>query len=87
MTISTLDQLRREFDSPAPRLAQVMAAYFPHITSEDYMLRLIRSGDIKLRVVKHHRTAKAPWRVYLTDLAAYLEAKDPSNTTAAHQAA
>lgn len=85
--MTTLEQLRAQFPSPCPPLGQVMAAYFPHITSEEHFLREVREGRIKLRVTKLHRTRKAPHVVYLTDLANYLEAQNPSNTPAADQAA
>lgn len=85
--MTTLDQLRRQFSSPCPTLAQVMTQYFPHIESEKHMLTEIREGRIDLRVSKHHSTRKAPHIVYLTDLAAFIDRNDPSNKPAADQAA
>lgn len=85
--MTTLEQLRSQFPSPCPTLAQVMEAYFPHITSEEHFLREVREERIKLRVTKQHRTRKAPHVVYLTDLAAFIDANDPSNNPAADQAA
>lgn len=85
--MTTLEQLRHQFASPSPTLGEVMAAYFPHISSEKHLLAEINAGRIALRVSKQHRTRKAPWVVYLADLAAFIERNDPSNTTAADQAA
>ncbi|WP_339514498.1 pyocin activator PrtN family protein [Pseudomonas sp. RL_15y_Pfl2_60] len=85
--MTTLDQLRSQFASPCPTLAQVMALYFPHIESEKHMLTEIREGRINLRLSKHHSTRKAPHIVYLTDLAAFIDRNDPSNKPAADQAA
>lgn len=82
-----LDQLRRQFASPCPLLTDVITRYFPHIGSEKHMLREIRDGRIALRVTKHHGTRKAPYFVYLTDLAKFIEANDPNNKPAADQAA
>lgn len=83
----TLNQLREEFSSPCPTLAEVMPKYFPHITSEAWLIRKIRAGDIALRITKHQRTRKSPYRVYLHDLAEYIDANDPRNQPAADQAA
>jgi hypothetical protein len=85
--MTTLEQLRRQFDTPCPTLAKVLEKYFPHITSEEYFLKKTRKGEITLRVSKAHGTRKAPNVVYLTDLATWLDAQNPSNTTAADQAA
>ena len=83
----TLAQLRRQFASPCPLLRDVIPRYFPHIGSEKHMLREIREGRIDLRVTKQHGTRKAPYLVYLADLAAFIDANDPSNKPAADQAA
>lgn len=83
----TLAQLRRQFTSPCPLLRDVMQHYFPHISSEKHMLREIREGRIDLPVTKQHGTRKAPYLVYLNDLAAFIDANEPNNKPAADQAA
>lgn len=86
--MTTLEQLRRQFNTPCPPLHEVLERYFPHITSEEYFLKRCRKGAITLRVTKLDDTKKARHVVYLTDLANWLDAQNPSNThPATNQAA
>ena len=85
--MNTLEQLRRKHDANYVPLAEVLAEHFSHITSEEYFLKRVRKGDITLRVSKLDNTKKARRVVYLTDLATWLDAQAPSNTTAADRAA
>ncbi|WP_430445525.1 MAG: pyocin activator PrtN family protein [Pseudomonas piscis] len=71
----TLDQLRRQFATPCPTLAAVRQEYFPHIQTDKYLLAEIRKERIKLTVKRIHHSTRAPWVVYLHDLAAYLDAQ------------
>ena len=85
--MTTLEQLRHQFASPSPTLGEVMAAYFPHISSKKYFLQEVTAGRITLRVSKDPANRKARHFVHLADLATWLDAQAPSNTTAADQAA
>ncbi|MQA56564.1 pyocin activator PrtN family protein [Pseudomonas piscis] len=77
----TLDQLRRQFTTPCPTLAAVRQEYFPHIHTDKYLLAEIRRGRIKLTIKRIHHSVRAPWVVYLHDLASYLD--DQASKTAA----
>ena len=83
----TLDQLIRRYDRPCLLLDEVRAEWLPHISSEQYLLREIRNGRIALRYTRLH-SSKGRAVVYLHDLAAWLDAQNPSNTNpAANQVA
>lgn len=77
---STFQQLLRRYDRPCLPLDEVRAEYLPHIGSVDYLIELIHQGRIGLRYTRTDVTRKAPPVVYLRDLAAWLDAHDPSNT-------
>jgi hypothetical protein len=85
--MSTLELLRAQFDTVRPTVDQVMAKYFPHISSRKHFLREVKTGRIKLPVHKAYDSRKAPYVVQLADLATFLDAQTQSNTTAADQAA
>lgn len=70
----TLDQLRRQFATPCPTLAAVRQEFFPHIQTDKHLLAEIRKGRIKLIAKRIHQSSRAPWVVYLHDLADYLDA-------------
>ena len=86
--MTTLELLRVQFDTLRPTVDQVMAKYFPNITSRKHFLREVKQGRINLRVSKAYDSRKAPYVVQLDDLATWLDAQHPSTTNpAAHQAA
>lgn len=77
---TTLDQLIRRYDRPCLPLEEVRAEWLAHITNEQYLLREIRAGRITLRYTRLHSSKGQPV-VYLHDLATWLDAQNPSNTT------
>ena len=85
--MTTFDRLHLEFKTLRPLLEDVMAAYFPHISSKKYFLQEVTAGRITLRVSKDPANRKAKHFVHLADLATWLDAQAPSNTPAADQAA
>lgn len=72
---------------PYVPLREVIGTYFPHFSTEKTLLKAIKEGRIDLRVTKLNAGRRAPYVVYLSDLAAFIDANDPSNKTAANQAA
>lgn len=70
-----LDHLREEFATPCPSLSQVRARYFPHISSDRYLLRKISAKQISLKVTRLGGSGKGHPVVYLHDLADYLDAQ------------
>lgn len=81
-------QLLRRYTRPFLTLTEFREEYLPHLGSDDYLLRLIHQGRIRLRYTRTDMTGKTPPVVYLRDLATWLDAHDPSNTQpAAHQVA
>lgn len=80
---TTYEQLLRRYDRPCLPLDEVRAEYLPHISSMQYLMEEIHKGKCRLRYTRLSATRKAPPVVYLRDLAAWLDAQDPSNTTAA----
>lgn len=85
---TTLDQLIRRYDRPCLPLDEVRAEWLSHIESERHLLEEIRKGTIGLRYTRLHSRRSTPM-VYLHDLASWLDAQNPSNTTtpAANKAA
>lgn len=83
----TVELLHREFNTYRPLLEEVMASYFPHISSKKYFLQAVKANRITLRVSKDPNNHKARHFVHLADLATWLEAQEQSNTAAADQAA
>ncbi|WID41951.1 pyocin activator PrtN family protein [Pseudomonas phage PG1] len=77
---STYQQLLRRYDRPCLPLDEVRAEYLPHIASMDHLMEEIRKGVIRLRYVRLTGSRRAAPVVYLRDLAAWLDAHDPSNT-------
>lgn len=87
--MTTLEQLRRRYDSPCLPLAAVRADWLPHITTDKHLLAQIRSGRIALRYTRLH-SQRGLAVVYLDDLARWLDSCNPSNCNtqpAANQAA
>lgn len=72
---STLDQLRKQWATPCPTMSAIREHYFPHIRTDRHFRELVRDGDIKLKLTKLHKSARAQHVVYLNDLAAYLDAQ------------
>ncbi|MDH0154334.1 pyocin activator PrtN family protein [Stutzerimonas chloritidismutans] len=77
---STYQQLLRRYDRPCLPLDEVRAEYLPHIGDVESLIKLIHQGRVRLRYTRTDVTRKAPPVVYLRDLAAWLDAHDPSNT-------
>lgn len=71
---STLAMLRRQYGEVCIPLEVVRRKYFPHIGSTRYLLHVIRSERIKLRVVRSDWGGRTQWVVYLHDLADFLDA-------------
>jgi hypothetical protein len=72
---STLNQLRKQFDTPCPSIAEVRERYFSHIRTDRYLLREIKAGRIPLNIKRLHSSARAKPVIYLHDLADYLDAQ------------
>jgi hypothetical protein len=73
-------QLLRRYTRPFLTLTEFREEYLPHLGSDEYLLRLIHQGRIKVRYTRTDMTGQTPPVVYLRDLAAWLDAHDPSNT-------
>ncbi|MFJ2479296.1 pyocin activator PrtN family protein [Pseudomonas sp. NPDC087598] len=69
----TIDQLRRQFDTPCPPITKIREIYFPHIKTDRHFLKEIKAGRINLEVKRLHNSVRAKPVVYLHDLASYLE--------------
>lgn len=72
---STLNQLRKQFDTPCPSLAEVREQYFSHIRTDRHLLKEIKAGRICLNIKRLHSSARAKPVVYLHDLADYIDAQ------------
>nr|WP_314400363.1 pyocin activator PrtN family protein [Pseudomonas lundensis] len=70
---TTLEQLRREWNTPCPTLTAVRERYFAHIKTDRYLLQEISSGHIKMRCTRLHDSIRAAHVVFLNDLAEYLD--------------
>lgn len=77
---STYQQLLRRYDRPCLPLAEVREEWLPHYRHDSSLLRAIRNGRVTLRVTLLQRGRYTHRVVYLRDLAAWLDAHDPSNT-------
>ena len=75
---STLDQLRREWNTPCPTLASVRERYFAHIKTDRYFLHEISCGHINMRCSRLHDSIRAARVVHLKDLAEYLDTVGPT---------
>ncbi len=75
MITATLQQLRRRYTRPYLTLSELLADHFSHLTSEEYLYTLIRSGAIDLELRKIHQSRKAPNVVTLQELARYLDSQ------------
>lgn len=73
-------QLLRRYTRPFLTLPEFREEYLPHIGSDEYLLRLIHQGRIKVRYTRTDLTGQTPPVIYLRDLATWLDAHDPSNT-------
>lgn len=72
---STLDQLKKQFDTPCPLVAEVRERYFSHIRTDRHLLREIKAGHIKITVTHLHRSVRTKPVIYLHHLADYLDAQ------------
>ena len=78
---STLGMLRIRYGEVCIPLEVVRREYFPEIGSTRYLLQVIRSGQIKLRVVRSDWGGRTQRVVYLHDLADFLDACFEDRTT------
>ncbi|MFW3895919.1 pyocin activator PrtN family protein [Pseudomonas bharatica] len=72
---STLEQLRQQWPTLCPAVTSVREHYFPHIQTDRRFLELVRKGRIKLKLTKLDTSVRAKHVVYLSDLAAFLDAQ------------
>ncbi len=76
MATTTLDQLRKRYTRNYVTLSEFRTDYMPHINNEDHLLRILRSHPQTLNVSKLHASQRAPYIIYLRDLAIWLDAQE-----------
>lgn len=76
MTTTTLEQLRKRYTRNFVTLTEFRADFMPHINNEDHLLRILRTHPQPLSVSKLHASQRAPYIIYLYDLANWLDAQD-----------
>lgn len=70
---ATLDQLRRRYSRNYVSLDEFMADHMPHLTSQEHLLRCLKTHPVSLRTARLHRSQKAQRVIFLTDLADWLD--------------
>lgn len=76
MATTTLDQLRKRYTRNHIELQEFRADYMPHINNEEHLLRILRAHPQQLSVSKLHASQRAPYIIYLYDLAKWLDAQE-----------
>lgn len=69
----TYNLLLEKWKATSLSLEEVREHYFEHIKTEKHLRALINRGEVNLPTFKNTNSRKAPLRVRLTDLAAYLD--------------
>ncbi|WP_460129558.1 pyocin activator PrtN family protein [Pseudomonas sp. H1_D05] len=70
---TTLNLLRKQFDTPCPPLSMVREQYFSHIRTDRHLLKEINAGRVSLKLTRLHNSVRAKPVIYLHDLADYLD--------------
>lgn len=70
---TTLNQLQRRYSRNYVTLDEFMSDYMPHITSQDHLLRTLKTHPVPLKISRLHRSQKAQRIIFLTDLANWLD--------------
>lgn len=70
----TLEQLQRRYTRPYLTLAEFRLDHLPHIKTDRHLLRLIKDGELALRISRLHNSNRAERVVTLADLATWLDA-------------
>lgn len=79
---TTLNQLRKRYTRNHVELSEFRADYMPHISNEDHLLRTLRAMPQPLKVSKLHASQRAPYIIYLSDLANWLDAQEAAANAA-----
>lgn len=70
---TTLNQLQRRYSRNHVTLAEFMTDYMPHMTSQDHLLRTLKTHPVPLKISRLHRSQKAQRIIFLKDLAEWLD--------------
>ena len=74
--MTTLEQLKQRYTRNHVELSEFRADYMPHIKNEEHLLRILRDHPHPLRMCKLHASLRAPYIIYLSDLARWLDAQE-----------
>ncbi|MDY0186100.1 MAG: pyocin activator PrtN family protein, partial [Desulfuromonadaceae bacterium] len=67
--MTTIEQLKKRYTCNHIELSEFRADYMPHINNEVHLLRILRAHPQPLSVSKLHASKRAPYIIYLYDLA------------------
>lgn len=81
--MTTIDQLKAGYCCNYVHLETLLKDHFKHISSERYFLEQVKAGKIKIKVSRLDDSKKAPYIVYLRDLAEYLDQREKEASTLA----
>ena len=71
--MKTVDQLKAGYPASYLHLEVLLRDHFTHITSTEYFIKQVKAGRINLKLSRLNDTKKAPYIVWLDDLADYLD--------------
>lgn len=80
--MTTLEQLKQRYTRNHVELSEFRADYMPHINEDVHLLRALREHPHSLRVCKLHASQRAPYIIYLSDLAHWLDAQEAATKVA-----
>ncbi len=76
--MKTIDQLQAHYSASYLYLEVLLRDHFTHIASTKYFIKQVKAGRINLKLSRLDDTKKAPYIVWLTDLADYLDQRKQS---------
>ena len=71
--MKTIEQLQAGYSANYLHLDVLLRDHFTHITSIEYFIKQVKAGRINLKLSRLDDTRKAPYIVWLSDLADYLD--------------
>lgn len=78
--MKTIDQLQAAYCANYLHLEALLKDHFTHITNTEYFIKQVKAGRINLKLSRLDDTKKAPYIVWLSDLADYLDQREQTRS-------